>query len=60
VLSLTGDSGGPCFFEEGGRRWLIGIISHRRVVDGDMVTNFTSTFYYRDWINEQLKKSGVR
>jgi len=44
VLSLTGDSGGPCFFEEGGRRWLIGIISHRRVVDGAMVMNFTSTF----------------
>jgi hypothetical protein len=39
---------------------LIGIISHRRVVDGAMVTNFTSAFYYRDWINKQLKDTGVR
>jgi hypothetical protein len=58
VEALSGDSGGPCFREDPeGHRWLIGIISHSRVVDGRSVASFTSTFHHREWINRQKSLS---
>jgi secreted trypsin-like serine protease len=54
VKALTGDSGGPCFREDtAGQRWLAGIISYSKTIDGELITIFTSTFHHRAWINQQ-------
>jgi hypothetical protein len=54
VKALTGDSGGPCFREDtAGHRWLSGIISYSKIIDGELITIFTSTFHHRAWINRQ-------
>jgi hypothetical protein len=53
--AMRGDSGGPCFREDmKGNRWLTGIISTGKVVDGVRVSAFTSTFHHRAWIQEQF------
>jgi hypothetical protein len=50
-----GDSGGPCFFEEHGRRWLVGINSGH--ANGGTISLFTSAFHYREWIEERIQKA---
>ncbi|MBN1203427.1 MAG: trypsin-like serine protease [Myxococcaceae bacterium] len=46
--ATRGDSGGPCFREDTrGNRWLVGIITTGRVVNGMRVSAFTSTFHHR-------------
>jgi secreted trypsin-like serine protease len=48
----AGDSGGPCFVEDGKKRWLVGITSQ-----GDGTTSrFTSTYRHLSWLNQQIKK----
>jgi hypothetical protein len=49
-----GDSGGPCFREENGVRWLVGINGGYANVDGAPESWFTSTSSYREWIEEQI------
>jgi secreted trypsin-like serine protease len=51
----AGDSGGPCFRENSEGRWLVGINSGH--ANGGKVSLFTSTFHYRAWIAEQLRKT---
>lgn len=50
-----GDSGGPCFYEENGIRWLVGINGGHS--NNGTQSWFTSTSSYRDWIDAQLKKA---
>jgi len=50
-----GDSGGPCFYEENGVRWLVGINSGHS--NSGTQSWFTSTSSYRDWIEAQLEKA---
>ena len=50
-----GDSGGPCFYEESGVRWLVGINGGHS--NNGTQSWFTSTSSYRDWIEEQLEKA---
>lgn len=58
VKALTGDSGGPCFREDtAGHRWLSGIISYSKIIDGELITSFTSTFHHRAWITRQKNLS---
>jgi hypothetical protein len=58
VKALSGDSGGPCFREDtAGNRWLSGIISYSKIIDGELITIFTSTFHHRTWINQQKNLS---
>lgn len=53
-----GDSGGPCFREDGaGNRWLAGIISTGQITRGGTVTHFTSVFHHRAWIKAQMDLS---
>lgn len=54
-----GDSGGPCFLEEKGRRYLVGI-NGGYVSQGAMESWFTSTSSYRDWIEKQLEEAKKR
>jgi trypsin-like peptidase len=51
TYAYNGFDGGPCFREDGKRRWLVGIASAR----ADQELMCTSTTLYRDWIVEQLK-----
>lgn len=53
VHILPGDSGGPCFRETPAGRWLVGI-SGGFVTEGED-SWFTSTFYYREWIERQKR-----
>jgi hypothetical protein len=53
VHILSGDSGGPCFRETSAGRWLVGL-SGGFVVEGED-SWFTSTFYYREWIERQKR-----
>jgi hypothetical protein len=56
--ALRGDSGGPCFREDKkGNRWLTGIISTGKVVNGTRVSAFTSMFHHRTWLQEQLNRN---
>lgn len=50
-----GFDGGPCFREARERRWLVGIsgLSTREGL------SFTSTFFYRDWLNSELERARV-
>jgi hypothetical protein len=53
--ATRGDSGGPCFREDKrGNRWLAGIITTGKVVNGMRVSAFTSTFHHRAWLQEQI------
>jgi hypothetical protein len=54
-----GDSGAPCFLEENGVRWLVGINSGY-VSQGEPESLFTSTSSYRDWIEGQLEEAWKR
>ncbi len=51
-----GDSGAPCFLEENGSRWLVGI-SSGYVSQGAPESWFTSTYSYRDWIEGQIEQA---
>jgi hypothetical protein len=48
--SYNGYDGGPCFREEGERRWLVGVASAR----ADQELTCTSTTVYRDWILAEM------
>lgn len=52
----SGDSGGPCFREEGDARWLVGI-NGGFVNQGAPESWFTSTSSYRDWIEGQIEEA---
>jgi hypothetical protein len=54
-----GDSGGPCFLEEKGTRWLVGI-NGGYVSQGATESWFTSTSSYRDWMEKQIQDAKVR
>jgi hypothetical protein len=56
--ATSGDSGGPCF-REGvrGNRWLVGIVTTGKVVNGMRVSAFTSAFHHRAWLQEQINLS---
>jgi secreted trypsin-like serine protease len=54
-----GDSGGPCFFEEKGTRWLVGI-NGGYVSQGATESWFTSASSYRDWIEKQIQEARTR
>jgi hypothetical protein len=51
TYAYNGFDGGPCFREEGKRRWLVGIASAR----ADQELTCTSTTLHRDWILDQLE-----
>lgn len=51
AYAYNGFDGGPCFREDGKRRWLVGIASAR----ADQELTCTSTTLCRDWILEQLE-----
>lgn len=50
----SGDSGGPCFREQGDERWLVGI-NGGYVSQGTTESWFTSTSSYREWIEKQIE-----
>lgn len=52
--ALAGDSGGPCLRESGDTLELVGIAktSYRAPVE---FSEYTSTYFYREWIREQLE-----
>jgi hypothetical protein len=53
---LSGDSGGPCFRENGDTLELVGIAktSYRTPVE---YSEYTSTYFYRDWIRLQRERA---
>lgn len=51
--ALAGDSGGPCFREDGQDRWLVGIVSRG---NGE-VSQFTSLHPHLLWLKDQLAKA---
>ncbi len=53
VQALEGDSGGPCFREDGQERHLVGIISQG---DGT-VSRFTSIFPHLLWLKDHLARA---
>ncbi|WP_224370625.1 trypsin-like serine protease [Hyalangium versicolor] len=50
-----GDSGGPCFREGRGGRWLVGI--NMGNANAGTISLFTSTFHYRAWIEERMRQA---
>ena len=52
----AGDSGGPCFIEDGKKRWLVGITAQG---DG-RISRFTSLYRHLSWLNQQLEKAKRR
>jgi hypothetical protein len=48
-----GDSGGPCFIEDGEKRWLVGITAQG---DGT-ISRFTSIYRHLSWLNQQIEKA---
>jgi hypothetical protein len=56
VHILAGNSGGPCFRETEAGRWLVGL-SGGFIAEGQD-SWFTSTFYYRAWIERQKRRPG--
>jgi hypothetical protein len=52
-----GDSGGPCFREEGGIRWLVGINGGYVASETAPESWFTSTSSYREWIERQIEEA---
>jgi hypothetical protein len=59
VHVLSGDSGGPCFRETEEGRWLVGISGGFTKAKGGYESWFTSTFYYRSWIERQKRDPKV-
>jgi hypothetical protein len=59
VHVLSGDSGGPCFRETEEGRWLVGISGGFTKAKGGHESWFTSTFYYRNWIERQKRDPKV-
>ena len=51
-----GDSGGPCFMEEGKKRWLVGITAQG---DGK-ISRFTSVYRHLPWLTQQLERAKQR
>jgi hypothetical protein len=52
-----GDSGGPCFREDRGGRWLVGI--NVGSANAGAISLFTSTFHYRNWIEERIREANA-
>jgi hypothetical protein len=52
AYAYNGFDGGPCFREEGERRWLVGVASAR----ADQALTCTSTTVYRDWILQEMNR----
>jgi secreted trypsin-like serine protease len=52
-----GDSGGPCFREESGIRWLVGINGGYVNLETAPESWFTSTSSYREWIEKQVAEA---
>jgi hypothetical protein len=48
----NGYTGGPCFREDSGHRWLAGIAS----VGTEQELSFTSTYFFRDWLRVELQR----
>jgi len=59
VHVVAGDSGGPCFRETAEGRWLVGISGGFTKAKGGHESWFTSTYYYRDWIERQKRDPSV-
>jgi hypothetical protein len=59
VHVLAGDSGGPCFRETAEGRWLVGISGGFTKAKGGHESWFTSTYYYRDWIERQKRDPSI-
>lgn len=59
VHILSGDSGGPCFRETEEGRWLVGISGGFTKTQGGRESWFTSTFYYRGWIERQKRDPSI-
>jgi V8-like Glu-specific endopeptidase len=59
VHVLSGDSGGPSFRETAEGRWLVGISGGFTKAKGGHESWFTSTYYYRDWIERQKRDPSV-
>jgi trypsin len=52
-----GDSGGPCFREDKGGRWLVGInMGH---ANAGAISLFTSAFHYRAWIEQRIREANA-
>lgn len=51
----NGYTGGPCFREDHGHRWLVGIAS----VGTDRELPFSSTFFFRKWLQAGLKRAAA-
>jgi hypothetical protein len=56
TASYQGFAGGPCFREESGRRWLVGVASFRPGQD----LQCTSTTFYRSWLVNEMKRARAR
>jgi hypothetical protein len=52
TFTYRGFDGGPCFREEAGGRWLVGVAGAR--VDPELTC--TSTLAYQDWLREELAR----
>jgi hypothetical protein len=52
----SGDSGGPCFREQGDARWLVGI-NGGYVSQGRTESWFTSTSSHQEWIQKQIAEA---
>ena len=50
----NGYTGGPCFREDKGQRWLVGIAS----VGSEQELSFTSTYFFKDWLRAELQHVG--
>ncbi|WP_224242958.1 trypsin-like peptidase domain-containing protein [Hyalangium gracile] len=48
----NGYAGGPCFREDAGQRWLVGIAG----VGTEKELSFTSTYFFRDWLRAELQR----
>jgi len=51
--AFAGDSGGPCFREDGQGRWLVGIVSQ----GNGRVSRFTSLYPHLLWLKDQLGRA---
>lgn len=48
----NGHTGGPCFREDAGQQWLVGIAS----IGTEQALSFTSTYFFRDWLRAELQR----
>ncbi|HLL03751.1 MAG TPA: trypsin-like serine protease [Myxococcaceae bacterium] len=55
----SGDSGGPCFREEGNRRWLMGIMLHKDRAKG-ITTSCLDLFHARSLVENLIKQATSR